>query len=132
MVKVVIAVVAGYAAWTVLWLGGNAALFAEAAEVVGAGEAYTEAGPLVGALVLSVVCSVVAGLLCAKLAGERAKGALTTLAALLLATGLGVQGGVWDLMPVWYHVTFLALLVPVVVVCGRAAASPTTGRVATA
>jgi hypothetical protein len=30
----------------------------------------------------------------------------------LLAVGLGVQLSVWDTIPVWYHVIFLALLVP--------------------
>ena len=30
----------------------------------------------------------------------------------MLAVGIGVQAGSWNLMPVWYHLTFLALLVP--------------------
>ncbi len=34
-------------------------------------------------------------------------------------TGIAVQAGVWNLMPVWYQVAFLALLVPVSAVGGR-------------
>jgi len=37
---------------------------------------------------------------------------MDVLAVLLLATGVGVQASVWILMPVWYHLGFLGLLVP--------------------
>ena len=43
------------------------------------------------------------------------------MALLLLLTGVGVQLGVWPLMPVWYHLLFLALIVPVAVFGGRLA-----------
>ncbi len=32
-----------------------------------------------------------------------------------------VDAGAWNLMPVWYHLTFLTLIVPVVVIGGRLA-----------
>ena len=121
MIRAILAVIAGYAAWTVLWLGGNALLFGEAARVVGEGQAYTATGPLLGVIVLSIVCSIVAGVTAAKVAGSRAGGAVIAMAALLLLTGTGVQSGVWSLMPVWYHLVFLALIVPVVLFGGRLA-----------
>jgi hypothetical protein len=34
------------------------------------------------------------------------------VAGLLLATGLGVQSSAWSQLPVWYHLAFLALLIP--------------------
>ena len=37
----------------------------------------------------------------------------------MLVTGIAVQAGVWALMPVWYHLVFLALLVPVCLVGAR-------------
>ena len=119
MGRVIVAVIVGYVIWTALWLGGNAMIFAEAAEIIGAGEAYTAAGPLAGVIVLSVVCSLAAGLTAATIAGTRAHTAVLTVAALLLLTGIGVQAGVWNLLPVWYHLTFLTLIVPVVVIGGR-------------
>ena len=119
MMRMIIAIVAGYAAWTALWLGGNAMFFGEATEVVRAGEPYTKAGPLAGVIVLSVVCSVVAGLVTAGIARARAQRAVVIVAALLLITGIGVQIGVWAMMPLWYHLTFLALIAPVVMLGAR-------------
>lgn len=110
MMRAFLAVILGYAAWTALWLGGNGLLFGRAAEVVGAGERYTAVGPLSGAIGLSLVCSLVAGLIADKLAG--AARPVLVLAGLLLLTGLGVQASAWDLMPVWYHLLFLVLLIP--------------------
>jgi hypothetical protein len=121
MIRAILGVIAGYAAWTVLWLGGNALFFGEAARVVSEGQAYTAAGPLVGVIVLSIVCSIVAGVTTAKVATERAAGAVVVMAALLLLTGIGVQSGVWSLMPIWYHLVFLALIVPVALAGGRLA-----------
>jgi hypothetical protein len=119
MMHAVLAVVAGYALWTILWLGGNALLFGEAAAVVGAGEAYSAPGPLLGVIVLSVICSLAAGMAAGRLAGSRARRAVIVMALLLLVTGIGVQAGVWSLMPAWYHLAFLALVVPVSVLGGR-------------
>ncbi len=119
MIRAILGVIAGYAAWTILWLGGNALLFGEASRVIGEGQAFTAAGPLVGVIVLSVVCSIVAGLTAAKIAKSRAAGAVIVMALLLLATGVGVQLGVWSLMPVWYHLAFLVLIIPVTIASGR-------------
>ena len=41
------------------------------------------------------------------------------MAALLLGTGVAVQIGVWTFMPTWYHLTFLALIVPASVMGGK-------------
>ena len=34
------------------------------------------------------------------------------LGLLLLVVGVGVQAAMWNLMPLWYHLPFLALLLP--------------------
>lgn len=119
MMHAVVAVIAGYAIWTVLWLGGNALFFKEAAAVVGAGDAYTAPAPLLGVIVLSVVCSLAAGMAAGRIAGSLARRAVMVMALLLLVTGIGVQAGVWSLMPAWYHLAFLALVVPVSLLGGR-------------
>lgn len=121
--KTAVAVIVGYLVWTALWLGGNAAFFGEAAKVVGAGEKYTPTGPLAAVIALSVVCSIAAGIVAAKIAKDRARAAVMTTAVLLLLTGIGVQAGVWSLMPTWYHLVFLALLVPVTWAGGRLGAA---------
>jgi hypothetical protein len=119
MTRAILGVIAGYAVWTVIWLGGNSAFFGAAAEEVRGGRPFTAAGPLVALVGLSVVCSLAAGLATAAIAKERRRPAVLVMAALLLITGIAVQAGVWALMPLWYHLTFLALLVPVAVLGGR-------------
>ncbi len=116
MVKSIVGVIAGYAVWTVIWLGGNGLLFPDAAEVVGKGELYDKTGPLLAVIGLSLVCSLAAGLTAAAI--SRNPTAVIVTGGLLLATGVFVQSTVWNLMPVWYHLTFLVLIVPVVF-CGQ-------------
>ncbi len=119
MVRMIIGVIVGYAVWTAIWLTVNATVFAEAGEVIAAGDAVTETGPLLGVLALSIACSLAGGGVAAAIAGgESARGAVLVTALLLLATGIFVQAGIWSLMPVWYHLIFLALLVPVTLLGG--------------
>ncbi len=113
MLRAVMGVIAGYVTWSVVWFVGNRLLFAEAAEVVGAGERYTRTGPLLGVLALSVVCSLAAGAVAAKISQAKGWGTVAVMAVLLLITGIVVQASVWSLMPVWYHVLFLALIIPI-------------------
>ncbi len=124
MVRAILGVIVGYVVWTAVWLGGNAALFAGAQEAVARGEAIAGAWPLLGVLGLSVVCSVIAGVVCAKVSASRGLAPAIVLAVLLLLTGIGVQASIWKLEPVWYHAAFLVLLLPVTL----AAATVGTGR----
>lgn len=117
MIKKSVAVVVGYALWTALWLGGNALFFSELAAKAQAGEAITSAGTLLWVLLLSLVCSLAAGAVVGAI--SRSKAAVLTAGVLLLLTGIAVQASAWSLMPVWYHLVFLALIVPVVLVGGR-------------
>ena len=119
MIRAIGAALAGYAVWTVLWLGGNAVLFVDGAQVVEAGELYAEAGPLGMLIVLSAVCSLVGGALAARLAGGRFSVATWVLALALLGTGVPVQLGFWELLPLWYHLGFLVLLVPMTLIGAR-------------
>jgi len=113
MVRRIIGIIVGYAIWSGLWLAGNAILFKEVGAVVQRGQPYMNAGPYFGILVLSVVCSLAAGLSTAAIAKKKQIHSVLIMAVLLLVTGIAVQAGVWPLMPVGYHLTFLALLVPV-------------------
>ncbi len=74
---------------------------------------------ILGVIALSVVCSVGAGLSAAAIANERTNVVVLVTGGLLLLTGIAVQIGVWRLMPTWYHLTFLLLIVPVCVAAGR-------------
>ncbi|GJM21131.1 MAG: hypothetical protein DHS20C15_10460 [Planctomycetota bacterium] len=120
----VLGVIAGYAAWTVLWLGGNAGIGAAYPEEFAAfndGGSLTLAAPLALSLALSVVCSLLAGVITQRL--TRCSRASILLALALLGTGLGVQLGAWERMPTWYHLSFLIPLLPVTWIGARLAKS---------
>ena len=113
--KIALGIIAGYVVWTILWLAGNAALgasFRDAYQVFADGGQFDDPMLLSFSLVLSVVCSVVAGFVAARVGREKANAAVWGAALALLVTGIGVQASAWDRMPVWYHVVFLALIVP--------------------
>ena len=115
--KTTLAIIAGYVAWTALWLGGNAALAAIGLLPREQQVRIDAAGSLCALLALSAVASVASGYLCRVIA--RVSLAPVILAVLLLATGIAVQWGVRSLMPVWYHVVFLALIFPICVLGSR-------------
>lgn len=112
MLRIIAGVLIGYAVWTVIWIGVHSTLFHAAGQAAARGEPITETGPLLRMLVLSVVCSLGAALVCGMIS-RRSELAAAVLAALLLLTGLGVQIAVWKLFPIWYHLIFLPI-VPVV------------------
>ena len=113
--KTIFALVAGYAVWTVIWLGGNA-VFRGCGWLPKDASARIDSGTqLLGLLVLSALCSLAAGWITAIVAKPSSIYPQLVLAFLLLATGAVVQWGLLRLMPVWYHVTFLLLIIPLVV-----------------
>lgn len=113
-------VLAGYALWSALWLGGGLLvrrLWSESYPETFPATPMTAVVPLVATLALSVLCSLLGGRLARDVG--RGRGAVWILAAALLATGIGVQASVWAAMPLWYHLLFLLLLVPVTLAGGR-------------
>ena len=115
MVRNVLSVLAGFAVWTVLWLASNAAIATTVPSAFGEDGATDNAGILVLFLVLSVVFSIVVGYLCVTLARQKPMRLAMILGVLLLVVGIFVQIQFWDVMPIWYHLIFLALLIPGVV-----------------
>jgi uncharacterized protein (DUF983 family) len=73
---------------------------------------------LIVPLILSAVCSITAGFVAALIAGENSKSPLI-LGALLLIAGIFAQMGVWDKIPLWYHLAFWILLIPMTVLGGK-------------
>jgi hypothetical protein len=124
--KTTLAIITGYVAWTVLWLGGNAVLAAIGLLPREREVRLDAAGSLCALLALSAVASVTAGYLCRVIA--RVRVAPVILAVLLLATGLAVQWSVRSLMPLWYHVVFLALIVPLCLAGSRMSRAVLAGR----
>ncbi|WP_412060980.1 hypothetical protein [Rubrivirga sp. IMCC45206] len=117
MVASILSVVAGYVTWTLVFLGGSAGL--RAAFGLDADGRTDRVGVLLAYLTLSVIASVGAGAVSARLAPRRPMRHVWVLAVLLLATGIPVQMASWALLPAWYHLAFLLALVPATVLGGR-------------
>lgn len=116
MVTKILSVIAGYAVWTLIFLGGNFAAQAARPELYDESGVTTDVSMLSIGLVISVIASLVGGFVCAKIAGTSKTICASILAVCLLGTGIPVQLGFWDVLPVWYNLTFLILLVPVTMV----------------
>ena len=122
-------VVAGFVVWSVIWLCGNVALRSAGMLPASQSEPIHAAAPVVALLVLSILCSIAAGYTAARVA--RVPVAAVYLGIALLVVGVAVQVQYWALMPAWYSVAFVLLLVPMTIAggrmaFGRGAASPAT------
>jgi uncharacterized membrane protein YeaQ/YmgE (transglycosylase-associated protein family) len=130
MVKVVLGVIAGFVAWTILWLGSDMVLMTlspswygahqlKFEQAMGLGEPFVaDTTILLMHLVRSIIISVICGFLAAMIAGENRRTPLI-LGVLLLLFGIGVEVAAWNYLPVWYHIVFLLLLIPATVIGGK-------------
>ncbi len=112
MVRSIGSVVGGFILWTVLWLGSNSVISLSFPDSFNPDGSTDSVGILVLLLILSVVFSVLAGYVAARLAPRHATKHAWILGGVLFAVGLFVQIQFWDVMPLWYHLGFLALLIP--------------------
>ena len=117
--RVALAVVAGVVLWGLAWNLGNVALAAAFPDEL-AGVARIEAPGLLLVLVAySVLLSGAAGWLAASLAGAGAATAVLVLGVVDLALAIVVQTVYWEMMPLWYHLLFLAGILPATIAGGR-------------
>jgi uncharacterized membrane protein YeaQ/YmgE (transglycosylase-associated protein family) len=129
MGRIILGVIVGFIAWSILWVGGDEMLGILspawyntqklAFEKAAFNNAPFEASwhMLVFHLVRSVIASLMAGFLAAFVANENRRTTLI-LGVLLLIVGIAVQSMVWSILPIWYHLAFLLLLIPVTVAGG--------------
>ena len=130
MVRIVLGVIAGFFAWAIAWVGGENILSAIWPEGFGAHQrafqaAIENGGPftadttlLLTHIVLGSIVSVLSGFLAALVAGENRRAPLV-LGCLLVAFGLLKAVLSWQYVPIWYHVIFTALLLPLTIMGGR-------------
>ncbi len=117
--RIILAVLAGAVVWAVLWVGGTQAAQAAFPDTLVPDQRLEHVGFLVGYIAYSVVLSVLAGYVTAAVRGTDPMPAVWILAVLQLALGLGFEISAWSLTPAWYHIIFLALIVPATVYGGR-------------
>ena len=130
MVRVVLGVIAGFLAWSIVWVGSEKVLSAMWPEWYGAHQLAFEAAVANGGqftadttiLFMNIVrgstVSVMSGFLAALIAGERKRSPLI-LGVLLVAFGLLIVVLSWPYVPIWYHVIFTALLIPMMMMGGK-------------
>lgn len=130
MLRAILAVLAGFATWMLAWFGGEKILSALLPTAFGVhqkafeevlekgGQFAPDATFLLMHIGLAAVVTLIAGLLAAKLARNNRR---AVLALGLLLTAMGVMKAVmsWHLVPLWYHIAFTALLLPLILLASR-------------
>jgi hypothetical protein len=129
MARLVLAIIAGFFCWVILWFvseqiisalwpafGAHQTAFQSSIEN---GGVFTPNPTfLLIHIVLASIVSLVTGLITALVAGENRRAPLI-VAILLLMMGLAKAGMSWSLVPIWYHLIFTAVLVPMTIIGGR-------------
>jgi len=132
MLRIVLGVIAGFFAWLIVWIGSEKILSAIWPEFGVHQRAFEEAvknGPdasgftadttmLLTHIVLGSIVSVMAGSLAARIAGGNTPAPLV-LGFVLLAVGLLKAVSSWQYVPIWYHVIFTAILLPMAIIGGK-------------
>ena len=129
MVRIILGVIGGFIVWGLEWFGMERfiSIFwpAFAAHQTAFQDAIEHGSPftpdstiLLVHVVLAALASLISGLLAALIAGEN-KLAPLIVGVLLLAVGLMKAAMSWPYVPIWYHVLFTAVLLPMAVFGGR-------------
>jgi hypothetical protein len=129
MLRIVLGVVGGFIAWLIVWVGVEKTLSAiwpafgvhqrAFEEAVKNGGQYTaDTTMLLTHIVLGSIVSVMAGSLAALIAGENSRAPLI-VGFLLLALGILKAVMSWQYVPIWYHVIFTAILLPMAIIGGK-------------
>lgn len=129
MVRIILGVIAGFIAWSVVWVGSEQMLgkiWAEyGAHSLDAERALTNGTALdsspaiaIANLIRSFLTSIIAGYLAALVAGEYKRSTMI-LGVILVAVGIAVEYMFWNLAPAWYHVLFVLFLLPMTILGGR-------------
>lgn len=117
--RVGIAVTAGVLLWGLLWNLGTAGLAGLFPADLAGVEHIESTSLLLLMLAYSALLSSAVGWLAARIGGESAFIATLVLSVVNLAIGSLVQTIYWAMMPLWYHLLFLALILPTTLLGGR-------------
>ena len=129
MVRIVLGVIAGFIAWAIVWVGSEKILsaiwrefgahqLAFEAAIKNGGQFTADTTMLLTHIVLGSIVSVMSGSVAALIAGENKRAPLV-LGFLLLAVGLLKVVMSWPYVPIWYHVIFTAILLPMAIMGGK-------------
>lgn len=128
MLRIILAIIVGFMAWSILWVGSDAIFSAISADWGKTSEEFRAAAEnktpyslssavLIIHLVKSCIISIICGFITALIARENRK-SVFALGVLLLIFGIFIQVSYWNYMPLWYHLPFLLLLFPMTILGG--------------
>lgn len=115
MLNTILAIVAGFIIWSVVWLGSNQLVTRLFPSAVAKDGSTNHAGLLLTLIALSLLASLAAGYATQWVAEDSSINPQLALGVVLVLVGIAVQRQYWKLMPLWYHLAFLALIIPAVV-----------------
>ena len=130
MIRIILSTIASFIFWLVAWFaleallsfvgpdwfGAQQSAFQNA--LVAGGEFNPTPAYLVAQIILASISTVLSGFLASMLAKEN-KRTSTILGVLLLSLGLVKVTMSWGLIPIWHHLVFLMILVPLAKVGGK-------------
>ena len=111
MLRLILGIVLAPIFWGVIQFPGNLLVSSMYPDVMG-GSVPPPLAYLLIALALSAAYAVFAGFCAALTAGTNENRLSIGAGLVLLVVGIGVQVAFWDTLPVWYHLVFLASIVP--------------------
>lgn len=120
MLRMILGVVIGFTVWFLIFAGIEPLVKMIAPSwTVEQGATYTGSVPILLAyLFRTIIASIVAGFTAAFIAKDNAKTPLI-LGIILLLIGLPIHIIGWSTLPVWYHLIWLGLLIPMTVLGGK-------------
>ncbi len=130
MVRIVLGVIAGFVSWMIVWVASEKILSAISPDWFGAQQGAFQAAIengsqfnpdttfLLTQIVSASIVSVLSGFLAALVAGGNKRAPLI-LGFLLVAVGLLKVVMSWPYVPIWYHIIFTAILLPMTIFGGR-------------
>ena len=129
MLRIILGVITGFIGWLIVWIGIEKILsalwpafgvhqkaFEEA--IKNGGQFTADTTMLLTHIVIGSIVSVMAGSMAALIAGENSRAPLIA-GCLLLAMGIAKAVMSWQHVPIWYHIIFTAILLPMAIVGGK-------------
>ena len=129
MLRIVLGAIAGFISWLIVWFvsekglsaiwpafGVHQKTFEEA--IKNGGEFTADSTMLLTHIVIGSIVSIMAGALAALIAGKDTYAPLI-VGCLLLAMAIAKAAMSWQHVPIWYHVIFTAILLPMAIVGGK-------------
>jgi hypothetical protein len=129
MVRIILGVIVGFIAWLIAWVGVEKILSAiwpafgthQAAfqtAITDGGQFTADTPMLLTHIVMGSIISVMSGSVAALIAGGNSRAPLF-VGILLLAMGVMKAVMSWPYVPIWYHIIFTAMLLPLAIVGGK-------------